>query len=64
MVKGINNWGHGGGIAAGALVGFLLKYEEKHRETLAHKLLAAACVVITVGVLGWALLTGVYIRYL
>ena len=64
LVKGINNWGHGGGIAAGALVGFLLKYEEKHRETLTHKLLAAACAVITVGILCWALLTGVYFRYL
>ena len=64
LVKGINNWGHGGGIAAGALMGFLLKYEEKHRETLTHKLLAAACAVITVGILCWALLTGVYFRYL
>ena len=64
LVKGINNWGHGGGIAAGALVGFLLKYEEKHRETLTHKLLAAACAVITVGILCWALLTGDYFRYL
>jgi len=64
LVSGINNWGHGGGIAAGALMGFLLKYEEKHRETLTHKLLAAACAVISVGILCWALLTGVYIRYL
>jgi membrane associated rhomboid family serine protease len=63
MISGINNWGHGGGIASGALMGFLLKYEEKHRETLAHKLLAAACVVITVGVLCWALFTGVYFRF-
>jgi rhomboid protease GluP len=64
LVSGINNWGHGGGIAGGALVGFFLKYQEKHRETLTHKLLAAACAVITVGILCWALLTGAYFRFL
>ena len=32
FVKGINNWGHGGGFAAGVLLGLLLGYEEKYRD--------------------------------
>jgi len=64
FAKGINNWGHGGGFAAGILLGILLGYEEKFRETLTHKIVAAICVIITGLILGWALLTGVYYRFL
>jgi len=64
LVPGINNWGHGGGFAAGILLGSLLGYEEKKRETLTHKFIAAGCVLITALILGWALLTGVYYRFL
>jgi rhomboid protease GluP len=61
-VPGINNWGHGGGIAAGALLGRLLKYGDVRAETALHKTLAAACVVATAVVLVWAVLTGLYYR--
>ena len=64
LVPGINNWGHGGGIAAGILVGFLLGYEEKHRETLMHKLLAGGCMAATGIILCWAVISGIYIRFL
>jgi rhomboid protease GluP len=62
LVPGINTWGHGGGIVAGALLGFLFQYQEKRRENLFHKLLAGACVAVTVVVLGYAIATSIYYR--
>ena len=40
IVPGINNWGHGGGILAGIVFGYLLGYQEKKRENIIHKILA------------------------
>jgi rhomboid protease GluP len=54
LIPGINNWGHGGGMAAGVLCGYWLGYQERVREQLWHHLLASASVVFTVGVLAWA----------
>jgi rhomboid protease GluP len=62
LVPGINNWGHGGGMVAGAILGFLLGYQEKRRENLFHKLLAGLCMIATVAVLAWAVVSGVYLR--
>jgi len=62
IVPGINNWGHGGGLAAGALLGLLLGYNEKRRENRAQRLLAGLCAAVTVAVLVWAVATGVYYR--
>lgn len=54
MVPGINNWGHGGGIAAGALVAYLLGYRETKRETLVDRSLGALCLLGTALVLIFA----------
>lgn len=62
LVRGINNWGHGGGMLAGLLLGYLLGYREKKAETSWHRLLAAACVIVTAATLIWALVTGIYYR--
>ena len=62
VVPGINNWGHGGGIAAGALLGYFLGYHERKRETAFHKTLAALCLAATAVVLAWAILTSLYYR--
>jgi len=64
MVPMINNWGHGGGIAAGIGLGFLLGYQERKKENVFHKLLAGGCAIITILILGWAVLSGIYIRFL
>ena len=64
MMPVINNWGHGGGIAAGIGLGFLLGYQERKKESALHKLLAGSCAIITILVLGWAVLSGIYIRFL
>ena len=64
LVPGINNWGHGGGILGGVIIGFLLGYQERRREDLFHKLLAGGCVVVTVVILGWAVVSGIYLRFI
>jgi rhomboid protease GluP len=64
LVPGINNWGHGGGIAAGALLGWLLGYLERKRETNRDRNLAAACLAATALVLAGAVLSGLYYRLL
>lgn len=55
MVPGINNWGHGGGMLAGAALGFLLGYQEKRRENLLHHALTLLCLFLTIVVLLWVL---------
>jgi rhomboid protease GluP len=55
LVSGINNWAHGGGILSGILLAFLLGYNDQKQETAWHKLLAYACILVTAGVLIWAI---------
>ncbi len=61
LVPGINNWGHGGGILAGILLGFSLGYQDKSRERLVHKSAAVICLIVTVAVLAWAVGSGAYL---
>lgn len=63
LVPGINNWGHGGGMVAGALVAMLLGYRERSRETFFHKALAGSLGLITVAVLFWATVTAFTYRF-
>jgi rhomboid protease GluP len=64
LVPGINNWGHGGGILAGAVLGVILGYKERMKERAFHKILAGACIIITILILLWAAGTGMYYRFL
>ena len=54
IVPGINNWGHGGGILSGMLLGMLLGYNDRRRETPIHRFLAIGCGLATVVCLSWA----------
>jgi rhomboid protease GluP len=63
ILPGINNWGHGGGMAGGVMLGFLLGYMEKKRETFAHRMLGTVCALVTLLVLCWAILTGFITRF-
>jgi rhomboid protease GluP len=63
LVRGINNWGHGGGILAGIVFGFLLGYKEKKPETLYQKVLAGICMILTVMIVGWRVALGLYYRF-
>ena len=60
LIPGINNWGHGGGMAAGALLGFLVGYRERSEEQPWHAMLAAVCMAATGLVLAWMLLSGIW----
>ena len=51
VMPGINNWGHGGGVVGGVLLGKLLGYRELGREHAVHRLLAALCLAATLLVL-------------
>jgi rhomboid protease GluP len=55
LFPGINNWGHGGGLIGGALLGMLLGYTEKRRENAFHQALALSCALATLATLGLAL---------
>jgi rhomboid protease GluP len=63
LVPGINNWGHGGGMVAGALLGFLLGYQEKRRESSMHRVLSGGVMLITLCILGWAVFSGAYYNF-
>ena len=63
IIPGINNWGHGGGILAGILFGFILGYQEKKPERSVHKTIAVICIIVTAAVLVWAIASGVYYRF-
>jgi rhomboid protease GluP len=65
LMPGINNWGHGGGVAGGVILGMLLGYEERRPEKRWHHLLAVICALTTFAVLGWVLFGAVmlFFRY-
>lgn len=50
----INNWGHGGGLASGIVMGMILGYHERKPETFAHRLLAGILAAGTALILMWA----------
>lgn len=61
LMPGINNWGHGGGLLGGILLGMMLGYQEQGGETSFHRVLSMFCAVLTVGVLGWAVFSSAVI---
>jgi len=60
MIPGINNWGHGGGIVAGVLLAFIMGYNDKRRENQLHRVLSTSCMLLTAGILLWAVLQSIY----
>jgi rhomboid protease GluP len=62
LMPGINNWAHGGGMGAGAALGFLLGYQDRKKENIFHKTIARALVVSTVVILGWAVVSALYLK--
>ena len=62
VIPGINNWAHGGGIATGILLAMMLGYQERRKTSAAHRLLGSGCVLVTAGILLWALFTALFYR--
>ena len=62
IIPGINNWAHGGGMAAGILLGLALGYRERVAESGVHRLIGTLCLFSTAGVLLWALFSGLWYR--
>lgn len=62
FIPGINNWGHGGGLAGGFLLGMLLGYGERRPETRIHFGLALCCAAATAAALAWAGISALIIR--
>ena len=60
VIPGINNWAHGGGMAAGILMGLLMGYQERKKENMRHRLLGGLCMSVTAAVLLWAVFTGLF----
>lgn len=64
LVPGINNWGHAGGMAAGILLAMGMGYNENRPTNRFHRLLFLACLVVTILVLAWALVSSFLYRFL
>src|SRR5512137_1680150 len=63
LLPGINNWAHGGGIAAGIAVGFALGYEERRGETMPHRVIAAVSALVTAGAVVFTVIQAILIRF-
>ena len=63
LVPGINNWAHGGGMAAGILLGWLTGYHERKKETRLHRFLGGVCLSGTGLILLWGVFTGLFYRF-
>jgi rhomboid protease GluP len=54
IFSGIDNWAHGGGLLSGILLAFIMGYNDNKQESAWCKILAYACILLTVAVLIWS----------
>ncbi|MCM0080236.1 rhomboid family intramembrane serine protease [Geomonas sp. Red32] len=54
VMPGINNWGHGGGVLGGVVLGKLLGYQQQRKENSVHRILMVITVLGTLAILGLA----------
>lgn len=64
LMPGINNWAHGGGLLAGAILAALLGYSERRPEAFWHVVTGGILMMATVLALGWAVAGAVMLRFL
>ncbi len=63
LIPNINNWGHGGGLAAGIFLAWLLGYNEKRLENRFHRALSWSMLAITAVILVRTLLSASILTY-
>ena len=63
LIPNINNWGHGGGLAAGIFLGWILGYNEKKRETFIHRILSWSLMGLTAVILAQSLLSALFVNF-
>jgi rhomboid protease GluP len=63
LFSGINNWAHGGGLLSGVLLSYSMGYNDQKTESAWSKILAYTCILITLGVLVWAVGFSVYYKF-
>jgi rhomboid protease GluP len=63
LFSGINNWAHGGGLLSGLLLAYLMGYNDQKLESAWSKIMAYACLLITAGVLIWAVGSAIYYKF-
>ncbi|MCG8636093.1 MAG: rhomboid family intramembrane serine protease [Desulfobacterales bacterium] len=59
LIPNINNWGHGGGLLAGIVLGWAMGYREKRKERLGDHILGTAMGLVTLALLIRTVLEGV-----
>jgi len=59
---GINNWGHGGGILSGVVLGLLMGFNERKPESSLQRYLSVSLAIATLMILAWAVITGIFFR--
>lgn len=60
-IPNINNWGHGGGFAAGMFLGWILGYNERTKEKIFHTILSFGFMATTLVMIGWKLILALQI---
>ena len=64
LFSGINNWAHGGGLLSGLLIAYWMGYNDQQQESAWSKIVAYGCILITAGVLIWAIGSSFYIKFM
>jgi rhomboid protease GluP len=64
LVPNINNWGHGGGLAAGIFFGWVLGYTDKRKENRLDKSMGLALMVFTALLLAHSVVQGFFLIFM
>lgn len=63
IIPGINNWGHGGGLVAGAILALILGYEEQRVQRYWHRIAGLGSAVGAAVILCWAVGSAVWLTW-